>query len=135
MFLQQLVLIYECPKGHIIYLLVIKLLWCDWESKHVTIGFFEATYATNQSFANNLTKLFNKYWLRKKNHCLHVKDQGSNLNTTIIASKFIVRCESFNLDESFQCNFFGHVFFKACQYATTNKKNCRILKFVSIKFA
>jgi hypothetical protein len=80
----------------------------------VTIGFFEATYATNQSFANNLTKLF---------------------NNTIIASKFIVRCESFNLDESFQCNFFGHVFFKACQYATTNKKNCRILKFVSIKFA
>ncbi len=81
-----------------IYLPVISLLGCDWQPKRVTISFFEATI---QSFANNLAKLFNQYGLRKNNHCLHVKDQGSNLNTTIIAFKFIVRCEVFNLDGSF----------------------------------
>ncbi len=32
----------------------------------------------------------------------YVKDEGSNLNTMIIAIKFIVKCEVLSLDESFQ---------------------------------
>jgi hypothetical protein len=46
-----------------------------------------------------------------------VKDQGSNLNTLKNALKFVVKCETLGLEESFQGTCFGHVFSKACQYA------------------
>jgi hypothetical protein len=48
----------------------------------------------------------------------------------IIALKFVVKCEVLGLGFCF-----SHVFSKACQYATTDQKVCRNLKFVSIKFA
>jgi hypothetical protein len=35
-----------------------------------------------------------------------------------IIVKFVVKCEVFGLDESFQRSCFGHVFSKARQYAT-----------------
>ncbi len=47
-----------------------------------------------------------------------------------IALKSVVKCEVFDLNESFQGACFGHVFSKACQYATTNIKVRRNLKFV-----
>jgi len=50
-----------------------------------------------------------------------------------ITEKFVVKCEVFGLDESFQSSCFGHAFSKACQYAITNKKVYMNLKFVSIK--
>jgi hypothetical protein len=81
-----------------------------------------------------LTKLIDQYGLRNK-IITHVKNDGSNLNVMSIVLKFVVNCEILGLDESFQSFYFGHVFSKACQYATTNKKICRNLKFVSIKFA
>jgi len=52
-----------------------------------------------------------------------------------IALKFVVKCEVLGLDESYQGPCFGHAFSKACQYATTNEKVYKNLKFVSIKFA
>jgi len=76
--------------------------------------------------------LFDQYGLRNK-IIAYVKDEGSNLNTMTIALKYIVKCEIFRLDESFQGACFGHVFSKACQYVTTNEKVCKNLKFVSIK--
>ncbi len=39
------------------------------------------------------------------------------------------------LEESFQWTCFGHAFSKVCQYATTNDKVCKNLKYVYIKFA
>jgi hypothetical protein len=71
----------------------------DWQPKQVTIGFFEAIETVGQTLV--LTKLFNQYGLRNK-IIAYVKDEGSNLNTMIIAIKFIVKCEVLSLDESFQ---------------------------------
>jgi hypothetical protein len=64
-----------------------------------------------------------------------VKYEGSNLNTLTNALKSVVQCETLSLEESFQRILFGHVFSKACQYATTNDKVWNNLKYVFIKFA
>jgi hypothetical protein len=64
-----------------------------------------------------------------------VKDEGSNLTTLNNALKFVVKCEALSLEEKFQGTCFGHVFSKECQYATTNDKVCKNLKYVSIKFS
>jgi hypothetical protein len=53
----------------------------------------------------------------------------------IIVLKYVVECNVLGLHEIFQGSCFGHVFSKASQYATTNKKTCKNLKFVLIKFA
>jgi hypothetical protein len=50
----------------------------------------------------------------KKKIVAYVKNEGSNLNTMIIALKCIMNYEALGLDESFQGTCFGHVFFKAC---------------------
>jgi len=83
---------------------------------------------------NNLTKLLDQYELRNK-MITYVKDEGSNLYTMTIALKYFVKCEVLGLDESFQGTYFGHVFSMTSQYVTTNKKVCKNLKFVLIKFA
>ncbi len=79
-----------------------------------------------------MTELLDQYGLRNK-IIAYVKDEGSNLNTMIIALKSIIECEILGLNESFQGACFGHAFSKACQYVTIDKKVCRNLKFVSIK--
>jgi hypothetical protein len=40
----------------------------------------------------------------------------------IIVFKSIVKCEIFGLHENFQGSCFAHVFSKACQYVTIDKK-------------
>jgi hypothetical protein len=50
--------------------------------------------------ARSLTKLLNKYGLRKK-IIVYVKDEGLNLNAMTIALKAIVNYESFGLEETF----------------------------------
>ncbi len=44
------------------------------------------------------------------------KNEWSNLNAITIAWKSIMRCENFNLNESFQGTCFGHGFPKVCKY-------------------
>jgi hypothetical protein len=51
-----------------------------------------------------------------------------------ITLKYVVKCEVFGLDESFQDTHFGHVF-STCQYATTIEKICKNLKFFFNKYA
>ncbi len=82
--------------------------------------------------AKNLIELLDVYGLRNK-IIPYVKDEGSNLNTLTNVLKSIVKCETLSLKESFQGTCFGHVFSKMCQYATTNDKICKNLKYVSIK--
>jgi hypothetical protein len=60
----------------------------------------KALKITRQTLANNLTTLLDQYGLRNK-IITYVKDEGSKLNTMIIALKFVVKCEAFGLDESF----------------------------------
>jgi hypothetical protein len=108
-------------------------LGSSWQPKQVTIIFFDAIEITKQTLTNNLTKLFDQYGLRNK-IIAYVKDEGSNLNTMIIIQNFVVKCEVLGLDEIFQGACFGHVFFKAYQYVTIDKKICKNFKFVSIEF-
>ncbi len=83
--------------------------------------------------AKNLINLFDAYGLKNK-VITYLKDEGSNLNTlTNCALKPIDKCETLGLEENFQGTCFGHVFSKVCQYATTNDKICKKLKYVFIK--
>jgi len=72
------------------------------------------------------------YALRKK-IIVYVKDDGFNLNIMSITRKSIVSCEMLGLEESFQDIYFGHAFFKACQYAIIKEIFCKDLQHVSIK--
>jgi len=81
------------------------------------------TKIIGQTLVRNLTKLLNKYALRKK-IIAYVKDERSNLNAMTIALKVVVKYEPFSLKESFQGACFGHAFSKACQYGTVEKKRC-----------
>jgi hypothetical protein len=62
-----------------------------------------------------------------------VKDEGSNFNAMTTVLKFVINCEYLGLEESLQGTCFGHVFSKACQYGTIDKKVCKNLKYMSIK--
>jgi hypothetical protein len=93
---------------------------------------FKATKTNGQALARSITKLLDKYGLRKK-IIAYIKDEGSNLNAMTIILYVVVNCESFGLEESFQGTCFGHVFSKTCKYGTTNKNVCKDLKYVSVK--
>jgi hypothetical protein len=58
------------------------------------------TKTIDQALARSLTKLLDKYGLRK-NIIAYVKDEGSNINVMTIALKVVVNCEYFGLEESF----------------------------------
>ncbi len=79
----------------------------------------------------NLIDLLDKFGLRKK-IIAYVKDESSNMNAMTFALKSIVSCETLSLQKSFNGTCFGHVFSKACQYATTDEKMCINLMYVSI---
>jgi hypothetical protein len=79
--------------------------------------------------ARNLIELLDAYGLKNK-IISYVKDEGSNLNTLNNVLKSVVKCETLGLEKSFQGTYFGHVFSKACQYATTDDKVCINLKYV-----
>jgi hypothetical protein len=93
---------------------------------------FEATKTNGQALVRSITKLLDKYGLRKK-IIAYVKDGGSNLNAMTIVLYVVVNYESFGLEESFQSTCFGHVFSKACQYGTTRENVCKDLKYVYVK--
>jgi hypothetical protein len=58
------------------------------------------TKTIGQTLARSLTKLLDKYGLRKK-IIVYVKNEGSNFNAMTIALKIVVNYESFGLEESF----------------------------------
>jgi hypothetical protein len=84
--------------------------------------------------AKSLTKLLDKYGLRKK-IIIYVKDEGSKFNAMTIALKSIINYESLGIEGSFQGICFGHAFSKVCQCGNVEEKVCNNLKYVSIKFA
>ncbi len=98
----------------------------------MNIGLFVAIEILGQALAKRLTKLLDKYGLKKK-IIVYVKDEGSNFNAMTGELKFVINCESLELKESVYGACFGHAFSKACQYGTAKEKVCRNLKYVSIK--
>jgi hypothetical protein len=117
--------------AHDVFILVIKFLGSNWKPKHIIFGLFEIVKTTWQALARNLIELLDAYGLRNM-IIAYVKHEGSNLNTLTNVLKFVIKCETLGLKESFQGTYFGHVFSKACQYATINDKVCKNLKYVSI---
>jgi hypothetical protein len=118
--------------AHDVFVLVIIFLGSNWKLKYVTLGLFEAAEITRQALVRNLIELLDAYGLKNK-IITYVKDEGSNLNTLTTTLKSVVKCETLGLEESFQGTCFGHVFSKVCQYATTDDKVCKNLKYVFIK--
>jgi len=72
----------------------------------------------------NIIKLLDAYSLTNK-IITYVKDEGSNLNTLTNVLKYVIKCETLGLKESFQGTYFGYVFSKACQFATLMTKFVR----------
>ncbi len=71
------------------FALIIYFLSSDQQPKHVIISLFEATKTTTQALVRSLTKLLNKYGLRKK-IITYVKNEGSNLNAMTVTLKVVV---------------------------------------------
>ncbi len=86
-----------------VFILVINFLGSDWQPKHVTIGLFEAITTTRQALVWNLIELLDKYALKRKN-IVYVKDEGLDFNA-MTALTFVVSCECFGLEETFQGNW------------------------------
>jgi hypothetical protein len=61
---------------------------------------FEATKTIRQTLVNNLTNLLD-YHGSINQIIAYIKNEGSNLNTMIIALRFVMKCEILGLDESF----------------------------------
>jgi hypothetical protein len=55
------------------------------------------------------------------------------MNTMTIVLKSIINYGTLGMGKCFQVTCFKHAFFKVFQYATTKKKMCKGLKYVSIK--
>jgi hypothetical protein len=75
-------------------------LGSNWKPKHIFLGLFEATKIIGQALARNLIELLDAYGLRNK-IITYMKNKGSNLNTLTNALKFVVKCETLSLKESF----------------------------------
>ncbi len=73
---------------------------------------FETTETIGQTLAKSLTKLLDKYGLRKK-IIVYVKNEGTNLNVVTIALKAIVNYKSFGLEKSFHGTLLWACFFKS----------------------
>ncbi len=61
---------------------------------------FEDFEAITQALAKKLIDLLDEHGLRN-NIKTYVKHEGSNLNTMISAFKFVVKCETLGMEESF----------------------------------
>ncbi len=83
-----------------IFALVINFLDENWQPKKVTIGLFETTKIIGQALARNLKQLLDSYGLSNKT-IAYVKDEGENLNSMTTTLIFVVNCEVFGLEESF----------------------------------
>jgi hypothetical protein len=117
-----------------IFALVINFFDENWQPKNVTIGLFEATETIGQALAKNLRKLLDSYGLNKKT-IAYVKVEGVNLNSMTTTFKFVVNCKVLGLEENFNRTCFGNAFSKTYHYVIAEKKVCKNLKYVSIKFA
>ncbi len=114
-------------------------LWIPWNkigclNTIITISLFEAFETSRQALARNLQDFLKQCGLT--NFCFfNVKHEDANLNTMITILRSIVTCETLGVTESFQGTYFGHAFFKACQYVIVGEKVSRGFKYVFVRYA
>ncbi len=116
------------------FALVINFLGLNCKPKQIILGLFEVVEITRKALIKKFIHILDAYRLKNK-IITYVKDKCSNLNTLTNVLKYVVKCEASCLEENFQGTCLRHVFFKAYQYATTNEKVCRSLKYIYIKFS
>ncbi len=101
------------------FVLVINFINDDWVPCHVTIRLFEATYTFGATLAEQMEYFLVEYQLISK-IITCVKDENTKLNTFVFTFANVVFCAQLQLVAPFSGTHFGHVMFKACQYATND---------------
>lgn len=56
-------------------------------------------------------KIFLEQYGLTKKIIVYVKNEGFNMNITTVAFKFVIRCDTLAMEESFQRTCFEHAFF------------------------
>jgi hypothetical protein len=87
--LQQEVLIYGCLIKLMMFLLFFFPFWKALKPKQINIRLFEAPKIIKHALTISLTKLLDRYCLRKK-IIAYVKYEGSNLNAMTNVLKHVV---------------------------------------------
>jgi hypothetical protein len=100
----------------------------------VGIRLFEVIETIGQVLVVNFSNLLDSFHLKKK-IIAFVQNEGANLNALISIAKSIFNCNILKLEESFNGNYFKHVFSKACQYGIAKEKVYKDMGFMSIKNA
>jgi len=103
------------------FVLVISFINDDWVAYHVIVRLFEALYTFGATLVEQMKYLLVEYQVTSK-IITYVKDENTNLNTFVFAFTSVVFCASLQLVAPFNGTRFGHVMFKACQYATNDTK-------------
>ncbi len=78
--------------GFDIFALVVNFIDDAWVLKHVNVGIFEVPNIANVILVEFVKPLFAKFQLTHK-IVTYLKDEGSNLNTLVVALSTIVSCE------------------------------------------
>ncbi len=103
------------------FVLVINFINDDWVPYHVIVRLFEAPNTFGATLAKQMKYLLVEYQLTNK-IIIYVKDESTNLNTFAFAFANVVFCAPLQLVSPFSGTRFGHVMFKACQYAINDTK-------------
>jgi hypothetical protein len=99
------------------FVLVINFINDDWVPYHVTIRLFEATNTFGATLVKQMKYFLAEYQLISK-IIICVNDENTKLNTFAFTFASVVFCTPLQLVAPFSGTYFGHVMFKACQYAT-----------------
>jgi len=116
------------------FTLVINYLIEIWELMYAIVGLSKVNETTNLCMAQQLRTLVEKFGLIHR-ALTFVKYEGNNLTSMAITLHSIIDYEFLNFQQVYEGTCFGHVLFKACQYATNDDKVSMGLSQVSVKDA
>lgn len=106
---------------HDMFVVIANFIFNKWESKHVTIGLFEAIATNGVAMAPKLWELLDTFSFTN-NILTYVKDEGANLQFCATTFTFVVLCKTLGMLELFHGSCFGHALSKVYKYVTTNEK-------------
>jgi hypothetical protein len=98
------------------------------------MGLFEANDTTHQRLAKQLKAMLKSCCFTSKILC-YITDEGTNLGNITSVQKFMISCEAFGLNTSFDRVCFGHAMNKVSQYAMSDDKVSKDLMLINVKFA
>ncbi len=115
-------------------LALINFLNESWKPIHVIVGLFEMDETIGKSMVVWFKSLLSKFGLMHR-VIAFVKDEGNNLSIMATKLCFIIICQPLKFNHVYEGTYFGHVMFKACQYATNDDKVFKGLIQVNVKDA